>query len=104
MAKKHKFRAKQEGKVTVLKMLLQHPMETGFRKDRKTGGTTPAHFIQELQVLNGEEVLLNLDMGGGVSRNPYFTFRFATPKKGDQLLVKWSDTAGKAEQAKVPVR
>ena len=43
-----KIRAKEsKGSVTV-KALMKHPMETGQRKDKKTGGKIPAHFIQEV--------------------------------------------------------
>ena len=27
---------------------MKHPMETGKRKDKKTGDNIPAHFIQEI--------------------------------------------------------
>ena len=41
-----KMRAKTDGTVTTIKALISHPMETGTRKDKKTGKKIPAHFIQ----------------------------------------------------------
>ena len=46
MAKSIKVRAKVKDGITVVKALITHPMETGLRKDKKTGKKIPAHFIQ----------------------------------------------------------
>ena len=43
-----KARAKLSDGVTTVKALIKHPMETGLRKDKKTGKMIPAHFIQEV--------------------------------------------------------
>jgi sulfur-oxidizing protein SoxZ len=60
MAKKSiKLRAKAKGDVVSVKALISHPMETGLRKDKKTGKKIPAHFIQEVTVkANGKDVLM----------------------------------------------
>ena len=50
MAKAWKVRAREAGGVTTVKALITHPMETGLRKDKKTGKKIPAHFIQNLSV------------------------------------------------------
>ena len=43
-----KIRAKTKDDVTTVKALMSHPMETGLRKDKKTGEKIPAHFLQEV--------------------------------------------------------
>ena len=43
-----KMRAAAKDGVTTIKALISHPMETGTRKDKKTGEKIPAHFIQEV--------------------------------------------------------
>ena len=48
MAKSIKIRAKEKGGVVTVKALMNHPMETGLRKDKKTGKAIPAHFINEV--------------------------------------------------------
>ena len=49
MAKKSiRIRAKMKGAVTEVKALMSHSMETGLRKDKKTGKKIPAHFIKEV--------------------------------------------------------
>ena len=43
----------------MVKALISHAMETGQRKDKKTGKKIPAHFIQEVTCShNGNTVLL----------------------------------------------
>jgi sulfur-oxidizing protein SoxZ len=47
MAKKSiRIRAQMKGSVTEVKALMSHSMETGLRKDKKTGEKIPAHFIK----------------------------------------------------------
>ena len=41
MAKKIKIRAKASGDGATVKCLMSHPMETGLRKDKKTGEVIP---------------------------------------------------------------
>ena len=52
MASSIKIRAKAKGGVTTVKSLMNHPMETGQRKDKK-GGKIPEHFIQEVVAEHG---------------------------------------------------
>jgi hypothetical protein len=50
-SKSIKLRAKEKGGVTTVKALMTHPMETGLRKDSKTGKLIPAHYIRETSTL-----------------------------------------------------
>ena len=88
-----KIRAKEsKGSVTV-KALMKHPMETGQRKDKKTGGKIPAHFIQEvIGKANGEQVI-TVHWGPAVSKNPYLTFVYSG-SKGDKVELMWTDNQG----------
>ena len=77
-----KIRAKLSDGVTTVKALIQHPMETGQRKDKKTGKLIPAHFIQEVTCEhNGTNVMTAL-WGPAVSKNPYLSFKFKGAKVG----------------------
>lgn len=89
-----KVRAKLEGDVTTVKALIQHPMETGQVKDKKTGKLIPAHFIQEVKCEhNGTSVMTAL-WGPAVSKNPYLSFKFKGAKAGDTLKLSWVDNQG----------
>jgi sulfur-oxidizing protein SoxZ len=105
MAKKSiRIRAKIKGDVTEVKALMSHVMETGLRKDKKTGKKIPAHFIQ--QVLcdhNGKSVMV-ANWGVAVSKNPYLSFKFKGAAKGDAVKISWTDNQGKSDSAEAKIK
>jgi sulfur-oxidizing protein SoxZ len=79
-------------------------METGNRKNKKTGKKIPAHYIQEVKCEhNGAEVLTAL-WGPAVSKNPYLSFKFSGGKKGDTLKVSWVDNKGGSDSKEAKIR
>ncbi len=104
MAKSIKVRAKVKGGITVVKTLISHPMETGLRKDKKTGKKIPAHFIQEVTCeYNGSNVL-TAHWGAAVSKNPYLSFKFKGAKSGDKLKISWVDNKGKSDSTEAKIK
>jgi sulfur-oxidizing protein SoxZ len=61
-----KMRAKLKDDVTTVKALMSHPMETGLRKDKKTGEKIPAHFIKEVVCTWKDRTVLTANWSGGV--------------------------------------
>ena len=104
MAKKWKVRAQAKGGVTTLKALITHPMETGLRKNKKTGKKIPAHFIQKLTVEHSGKSVLDADWGPAISANPYLSIKFKGAAKGDSVKISWSDNTGKSDSHTVKVR
>ena len=103
MAEPMRIRATMAGDVADVKVLMNHPMETGLRKDAKTGQLVPAHFIQEVTAtLNGTAVL-TAEIGGGVSKNPYLGFKVKGAKAGDKVVVNWSDNKGDKNSAEATI-
>ena len=103
MAEPMKIRATMAGDVADVKVLMNHPMETGQRKDAKTGKLVPAHFIQEVvATLNGKPVM-TANMGGAVSKNPYLGFKVKGAKAGDKINVSWTDNTGDKNSAEAVV-
>jgi sulfur-oxidizing protein SoxZ len=92
-----KIRAKESGGVTTVKCLISHPMETGQRKDKKTGKLIPAKFIQEVNAAAGGKTVLTSYWSGGVSKNPYLSFKFEGAKKGDMVKISWTDNTGASD-------
>jgi sulfur-oxidizing protein SoxZ len=78
-------------------------METGLRKDAKTGQLVPAHFIQEVAATINGAAVLNAEIGGGVSKNPYLGFRVKGAKAGDKVVVSWSDNKGDKNSAEATI-
>ena len=104
MAKSIKLRAKAKGDVVEVKALMSHPMETGLRKDKKTGKVIPAHFIQEVIAAHNGTTVLTAHWGGGVSKNPYLAFKFKGGKKGDTIKLSWTDNKGGSDSTEGKVK
>ena len=97
MAGNIKIRAKSSNGVTTVKSLMSHEMETGLRKDKKTGEPIPAHFIQEVTAKWKDQVVMTAFWSGGVSKNPYLSFKFNGGEKGDTVEITWVDNQGETE-------
>ena len=103
MAKSIKIRAKIKGDTTEVKCLMTHPMETGLRKDSKTGKLIPAHFISEVTAEAGGKTVMSSQWSGGISKNPYLSFSFTGAAKGEEVKISWTDNQGgsDSETAKI---
>ena len=104
MAKSIKVRAKVKGGETVVKTLISHPMETGLRKDKKTGKKIPAHFIQEVTCEHNGATVMTALWGTAVSKNPYLSFKFKGANAGDSLKVSWVDNQGKSDSVEAKIK
>lgn len=89
-----KIRATLQGDVCEVKALMNHPMETGLRKDPKTGELVPAHFIREVVCAHNDKVVMTAQWGGGISKNPYLSFKVKGAKVGDSIKLSWTDNKG----------
>jgi len=102
MADPMKIRAGLKGDIADVRVLMNHPMETGQRKDA-SGNLIPQHFIQEIAVkLNGKTVI-DAQVSQAVSRNPVFSFRLKGGAKGDKIEVTWLDNKGESNKIETAV-
>ncbi|NOY66608.1 MAG: thiosulfate oxidation carrier complex protein SoxZ [Gammaproteobacteria bacterium] len=90
-------RAWIDGDIATLKMLITHPMETGRRKDKKSGKVIPAHFIETLKVEHNGQVVLDALLGPAVSKNPFIQCKFKGAKSKDALKISWIDNKGETD-------
>jgi sulfur-oxidizing protein SoxZ len=104
MAKSIRIRAKAKGDDTTVKALITHPMETGLRKNKKTGEKIPAHFIQEVTCKHNGNTAVTALWGPAVSKNPYLSFRIGGAKAGDSIELSWVDNQGKKDSATTTVK
>ena len=105
MAKKSiKIRAKLKDGVVTVKSLMNHPMETGLRKDKKTGELIPAHFIQEVVATSGGKTVMTANWSGAISKNPYLSFSFEGGNKGDEVTIAWTDNKGGSETGSAKIK
>ena len=99
-----KIRAKAKDGVTTVKTLMSHPMETGLRKNSKTGEKIPAHHVTEVTAEHkGKQVMLAY-WGGAISKNPYLSFKFKGAAAGDTIKISWVDNLGKGDSAEAKIK
>lgn len=80
------------GEAFEVRLLVQHDMETGYRRDMQ-GRAVPLNVIEDLRVtLDGREVW-RAELGSGISANPYLSF-WLRAEKSATLEVTWVDTRG----------
>ena len=93
MTEPSRIRATPSGSGAIVRVLMQHEMETGQRKDA-AGKTIPAwHITNVMATLNGKQVL-NADWGPGISKNPFLQFTVKGAKAGDRIAISWRDNRG----------
>ena len=102
MGEQIKIRAQNQGETTDIRILMQHPMETGQRKDDK-GQTFPAHYIQTFTVSLNGKAIIDGQLNTSISKNPLFTFKARGIKAGDKLSVAWMDNLGDRRQDEIIV-
>jgi len=104
MAKSIRIRAKAKGSETTVKALITHPMETGLRKNKKTGKKIPAHFIQEVTCKHNGAQVMSAQWGPAVSKNPYVSIVLTGAAKGDAIELSWVDNKGGKDSASTKVK
>ena len=98
-----KIKAKQKGDFVEVKTLMKHPMETGLRKD-KAGKKIPADYITEITVKSAGQVLMTIEYGPAISKNPYTSLMIGGKKKGDTLNISYVTNTGGSESADVVIK
>ena len=82
-----------KGEVVEIKTLISHPMESGQRKDRKTGELIPRKIINKFVcTYNGNEVF-SADLEPAISANPYMSF-FVKVEDSGEFEFTWTDDDG----------
>jgi len=105
MSKKSiRVQAKLKEGVTQVKALVKHPMETGLRKKADTGEYIPAHFIEEITFEYAGKVVMSALWSGGISQNPYCSFKFEGGEKGETITVTWKDNQGGTDSAETQIK
>ena len=97
-------KAKERDGVVTAKILMTHPMESGLRKDKDTGKVIPAHFVEEILCTLNDETVYAAYLAGAISKNPYLSFKFKGPAKGQIIKAVWRDNQGGQGSADIEVR
>ena len=102
MADPMRIRATLQVDTADVRILMQHPMETGQRKDAK-GDIVPMHFIQSVVVAYNGKPVLDAQWSQAISRNPFLGLRVKGARIGDRVSVTWTDNKGDQRTDEVAV-
>jgi sulfur-oxidizing protein SoxZ len=102
MGKPMKIRAAVKDGVTEVKILMQHEMETGLRKEAD-GTLVPAWFITEVKAQYQGRAVLEAQFGQSISKNPYLLFHFKGGAAGEKVTVSWVDNKGDTRTDEVAI-
>ena len=91
----------RKGEVFEVRVLVQHPMETGFRRDMN-GGAIPINILDRITCRYAGREVFSAELGSGMSANPYVSF-FVKADTSGPLDVEWSDDRGEKGRASVQV-
>lgn len=97
-----KIRAAVKDGVTEVKILMQHEMETGLRKDAE-GTLVPAWFITDVKAQHQGRNVLEAQFGQSISKNPYLLFRFKGGAEGEKIKISWVDNKGDSREDEVAI-
>ena len=94
------FGATEDGRREA-QVMIRHPQFSGLQRDQLTQLLIPAHFIDRLEVRQGDELLFTLTGGISISENPVFRFRYLD-NGAPGFRVRVVDTEGKVFEQTLP--
>ena len=93
MADPMRIRAQMAGDKATVRVLMNHEMETGLRKDA-AGKAIPAWFIQDVSATHNGKPVMTAQWGPSVAKNPFLQLSVKGAKAGDKISVSWVDNKG----------
>ena len=91
----------KRGEAFEVRVLILHPMENGFRHEAD-GRAVPVHIVNKVACRYGGREVFSVDLGTGVSANPYLVFYGRAGETGE-LKVDWVDDTGATGSASATV-
>ena len=96
-------RTADKDEVITIKTLISHKMESGQRKDRKTGEIIPRKIINKFTAKFNGQTVFAVDIDPAVSANPYFQFNAKIPESGE-FEFSWVDDDGTVYSKKSKIK
>ena len=75
-----------------MRLVIQHPMETGFRVDAE-GRLFAMNLIRFIACRYGGREVWRAELGSGIAANPYVEFFIRADMNGD-IEMNWEDDLG----------
>jgi sulfur-oxidizing protein SoxZ len=80
------------GEVVKMRLLVQHPMDTGYLQDL-LGKLVPRNVIRQLTCTLGSQEVFRVEPSSGIAANPLFEF-FVRATETAEMRVDWVDDRG----------
>ena len=92
----------KKGEPFEVRVLVQHPMETGFRRDMN-GQAIPLNVLDRITCRYAGREVFSAELGSGMAANPYIAF-YVTADSSGPVEVEWSDDRGEKGRASADVQ
>ncbi len=80
------------GDILVIRTLIQHVMETGYRPDAD-GVVAPRDILRRFTCTYDGEVVMEADFSPAIAANPYLTFTLTATRTGT-ITLRWQGDNG----------
>jgi sulfur-oxidizing protein SoxZ len=87
----------KRGEAFEVRVIVQHPMETGFRRDLQ-GQAIPVNIVDKLACTYGGREVFRAELGTGIAANPYIAF-YVVARESGPIEIAWSDDRGQEGRA-----
>jgi sulfur-oxidizing protein SoxZ len=91
------------GEIMEVTVRLDHPMESGIRKNTITGQTLPRFYVKQMEVFYGPKKVSWMELTPGVSHKPMIKFKLAAGR-GGRLKVRITNNRGQQFEESVLVK
>ena len=91
------------GKAFLVKTLISHKMETGLRKNKKTGKRIPKMIINKFVCNYGGKDVFVSDWEASIAANPYMAF-YVKAKDSGPMNLTWTDDDGTITKKTVNIK
>ncbi|MBL8673097.1 MAG: thiosulfate oxidation carrier complex protein SoxZ [Alphaproteobacteria bacterium] len=93
----------KRGEAVEVRALIQHPMETGFRRD-DMGKPIARDIIREFVCTYAGEEVLRAELQPAIAANPFLVFHVLATESGE-VAFRWTDDKGvvQSESARLTV-
>src|SRR5262245_3407702 len=96
------FAGAQQRGAREAQIMVRHPNNSGLQMDQVTRLYTPAFFVRDLTVWQGDQVVLKMDAGISLSEDPNIRFTYR-PNGAAMLRAEAVDTDKNAFRGEWPV-
>jgi len=93
-------RSARLGEVVEIRMLIEHPMETGLRHE--SGRAVPRDMLERLQLRVNGAAVFEATLRNGTSPNPYHVL-FLRMERASELDFTWTDAQGRTARAQARI-